>query len=90
MCRHSGPQGHVKPLTIINDSADWTATSLAGKEHEYSYRLSAEDFKEILQARPTQRSDSSELQVHGAVRSGYVTSMLATLAQMSLCRQWGA
>ena len=24
-CRHSGPQGRVEPLTIIDDPADWKA-----------------------------------------------------------------
>ena len=39
----------MRPLTIIDDPADWTAASLAGKEQEYSYRLTAADVEEILQ-----------------------------------------
>ena len=25
-CRHSGPQGKVEPLTVVDDPADWKAT----------------------------------------------------------------
>lgn len=47
--RHSGPQGQVKPLTIIDDPADWTSTSLKGREAEYTYYITQEDITELLQ-----------------------------------------
>jgi hypothetical protein len=47
-CRHSGPQGKVVPLTIINDPCAWTAESLKGKESEYTYELTENDLTEII------------------------------------------
>ena len=47
-CRHSGPQGKVTPLTIIDDPSDWTAESLAGKEADYTYKLTQSDVQEII------------------------------------------
>ena len=49
LCRHSGPQGHVKPLTIIDDPSDWTSASLQGRESEYTYQITEADVKEIVQ-----------------------------------------
>lgn len=46
--RHSGPQGYVKPLTIIDDPADWTSTSLHGRESEYTYYITQADVDELL------------------------------------------
>ena len=40
--RHSGPQGKVKPLTIVDDPADWKASDWEGREEEYTYRFTAE------------------------------------------------
>lgn len=48
--RHSGPQGKVVPHTIVDDPSDWTAESLAGKESEYTYKLTDADVKEIIAA----------------------------------------
>lgn len=47
--RHSGPQGQVKPHTIIDDPADWTSSSLKGKEDEFTYVITEDDKREILQ-----------------------------------------
>lgn len=41
-CRHSGPQGKVEPLTIIDDPADWKSSDWAGREDDYTYHFSAE------------------------------------------------
>ena len=41
-CRHSGPQGKVEPLTIIDDPADWKASDWEGRESEYIYRFTTE------------------------------------------------
>ncbi len=40
--RHSGPQGNVEPLTIIDDPADWKASDWEGREDEYTYRFTTE------------------------------------------------
>jgi hypothetical protein len=37
--RHSGPQGKVVPLTIIDDPADWKASEWTGREEDYTYRF---------------------------------------------------
>ena len=49
-CRSSGPQGSIKPLTIIDDPAAWTAESLKGKESEYTYTLTKDAVGEIITA----------------------------------------
>ena len=49
-CRHSGPQGKVKPLTIIDDPADWKAADWQGREDEYTYTFSQADTEELLAA----------------------------------------
>ena len=48
--RHSGPQGAVKPLTIIDSPADWTSEGLKGQEATYTLRFSEADRAEIQQA----------------------------------------
>ncbi|KAK9845169.1 hypothetical protein WJX84_011671 [Apatococcus fuscideae] len=45
--RHSGPQGKVKPLTIIDHPSDWTSASLKGREQEYTYQWTAADTQEL-------------------------------------------
>ncbi len=40
--RHSGPQGKVEPLTIIDDPADWVSSDWAGREDDYTYSFSEE------------------------------------------------
>lgn len=47
--RHS-KQGSVKPLTIIDGSADWSSTSLEGREAEYTYVFTEADTAELLAA----------------------------------------
>ena len=42
LCRHSGPQGKVEPLTIVDDPADWKASDWEGRESEYTYRFTSE------------------------------------------------
>ncbi len=40
--RHSGPQGKVEPLTIIDDPADWVSSDWAGREDKYTYSFTEE------------------------------------------------
>eukprot|EP00891_Asterochloris_glomerata_P005068 jgi/Astpho2/5068/Aster-x0233 len=47
---HSGPQGKVKPLTIIDDPSDWKAADWQGREDEYTYTFSQADTEELLAA----------------------------------------
>lgn len=47
-CRHSGPQGRVEPLTIIDDPADWKSSDL--KPEDYTYKLSEREIAEIIAA----------------------------------------
>lgn len=47
-CRHSGPQGKVVPLTIIDDPADWRASEL--KPADYTYHLSPAEVAELIAA----------------------------------------
>ena len=49
-CRHSGPQGKVVPLTIIDDPADWKSRDWEGREAEYTYSLTAQDVAELHSA----------------------------------------
>ena len=49
-CRHSGPQGKVVPLTIIDDPADWKAADWDGREHEYTYAFTPDDLAELRSA----------------------------------------
>lgn len=48
-CRHSKP-GSVKPLTIIDSEADWTPSSLEGREREYTLEFQESDVKELIAA----------------------------------------
>jgi hypothetical protein len=48
LCRHSGPQGNVIPLTIIDDPADWRAADLAPSD--YTYTLSQAEVQELIDA----------------------------------------
>lgn len=48
--RHSGPQGKVVPLTIIDDPADWKAKDWEGREAEYTYFFTPEDIIELAAA----------------------------------------
>lgn len=50
LCRHSGPQGKVVPLTIIDDPADWKAKDWEGREAEYTYFFTPEDIFELAAA----------------------------------------
>jgi hypothetical protein len=50
LCRHSGPQGKVVPLTIIDDPADWKAKDWEGREAEYTYFFTPEDIVELAAA----------------------------------------
>ncbi len=50
MCRHSGPQGKIIPLTIIDDPADWKAKDWQGREAEYTYFFTPEDIAELAAA----------------------------------------
>ncbi|WIA42630.1 hypothetical protein OEZ86_008603 [Tetradesmus obliquus] len=45
---HSGPQGKVVPLTIIDDPADWRASEL--KPADYTYHLSPAEVAELIAA----------------------------------------
>jgi hypothetical protein len=47
MRSHSGPQGRVVPLTIIDDPADWKSKDWEGREAEYTYAFSAHDVAEL-------------------------------------------
>ncbi len=49
-CRHSGPQGKVKPFTIIDDPADWKRSNWVGREAEYTYLFTPEDLFELTAA----------------------------------------
>ena len=49
-CRHSGPQGKVKPFTIIDDPADWKRSDWVGREAEYTYQFTLEDVAELSAA----------------------------------------
>ena len=49
-CRHSGPQGKVVPLTIIDDPAGWKSKDWEGREAEYTYSLTAHDVAELHSA----------------------------------------
>ena len=50
VCRVSGPQGTVVPLTIIDDPADWKAADLRGREDEYTYTFNDSDIAELRAA----------------------------------------
>ena len=39
----------MQPLTIIDDPADWTSSSLQGKEDTYTYHITEADIIEVLQ-----------------------------------------
>ncbi|KAK9809629.1 hypothetical protein WJX73_008948 [Symbiochloris irregularis] len=43
-------QGSVKPLTIIDSPADWTAASLKGRESEWIYNFTEQDTEELVSA----------------------------------------
>ncbi len=45
--RHSGPQGHIEPFTVVDDPSAWLAEEYKGKEDTYIYTLTAEDIKEL-------------------------------------------
>lgn len=49
-CRHSGPQGKVKPFTIIDDPADWKRSDWVRREAEYTYQFTPEDAAELSAA----------------------------------------
>ncbi len=49
-CRHSGPQGRVKPFTVIDDPADWKRSDWVGREAEYTYQLTLQDVAELSSA----------------------------------------
>lgn len=49
-CRHSGPQGKVKPFTIIDDPADWKRSDWVGREAEYTFSFTPGDVAELSAA----------------------------------------
>ena len=42
-CRKSGPQGSVRPFTIVRDPKAWMAADMAAKESEWLMQLTAEE-----------------------------------------------
>ena len=40
----------MRPLTIIESEADWTAASLKGREDEFTYHFSESDVRELVRA----------------------------------------
>lgn len=45
--RRSGPQGSVKPYTIIDDPAAWMAADYQHDESKWVYVLTKQDIKEL-------------------------------------------
>lgn len=86
-CRHSGPQGKVKPFTIIDDPADWKRSDWVGREAEYTYNLTPEDVAELsaavdaLQARGV-ASEDDIIAVRPLVSSPPPVSMFPGLRQL--------
>ena len=48
--RHSGPQGHIEPFTVVDDPSAWLAADYKGNEDTYIYTLTPEDIKEVDEA----------------------------------------
>ena len=46
-CRETGPQGSVRPYTIVKDPAAWKAAEWRGREDEWILQLSEEDVAAI-------------------------------------------
>lgn len=62
LCRHSGPQGKVEPLTIIDDPAGWTANDYPNLD-EHIYRLTEADVEELDAAVQKAEATEQEIQV---------------------------
>ncbi|KAK9919027.1 hypothetical protein WJX75_008803 [Coccomyxa subellipsoidea] len=45
--KHSGPQGHIEPFTVVDDPSAWLSTDYKGKQDTYIYTLTPEDILEI-------------------------------------------
>ncbi|KAK9863979.1 hypothetical protein WJX84_007599 [Apatococcus fuscideae] len=76
---HSGPQGKVKPLTIIDHPSDWTSASLKGKESEYTCRWREADTLELDAAvqKLKARGVSTEDDVQQLTREDYHLPVLS-------------
>ena len=46
--RHTGPQGHVEPFTVIDDPAAWTVADIM-KDKSWIYGLTEEVWKYSLE-----------------------------------------
>ncbi|KAK9812337.1 hypothetical protein WJX73_003313 [Symbiochloris irregularis] len=66
-------QGNVIPHTIIEGPADWTSTSLAGKESTYTYTFTDSDTKELIRAvdKLKSRGVASEEDVKNLTKADY-------------------
>ncbi len=47
LIRHSGPQGHIEPFTVVDDPSAWLAADYKDKESSYIYTLTPEDISEL-------------------------------------------
>ena len=62
--RHSGPQGEVHPLTIIDDPSAWIASDYPDPA-ELAYLLTDEDINELDAAVAAAIASRKEVQVGG-------------------------
>lgn len=62
--RHSGPQGHVQPLTIIDDPSAWLASDYPDPA-KLAYVLTVEDITELDAAVAAAIASGREVQVGG-------------------------
>lgn len=72
-CRHSGPQGSVEPLTIIDDPAAWTAKDFPDLER-LVYTFTPEDIAELDAAVRAATLTGKEIQVRAAAHFLFVYS----------------
>lgn len=45
--RHSGPQGHIEPFTIVDDPSAWLSADYKDKQQDYIYTLTPKDLQEV-------------------------------------------
>ncbi|KAK9813026.1 hypothetical protein WJX72_007708 [[Myrmecia] bisecta] len=76
---HSGPQGHVVPLTIIDDPSAWKATDFAGHEDSYTYVFTSEDVAELTAAVDAIRARgvATEKDIKALTKADYALPTLA-------------
>ena len=70
LCRHSGPQGSIKPLTVVDDSSAWLASDYPNPA-AHAYVLTPDDIVELDAAVATAAASGKEVQVCRQLRTAY-------------------